>query len=175
MLVTFTTINERQWGTWERLRLFTGSSIELMAGKIVSPVLISLGQFTLLFLLANLLFDFNVESPGVLIVVSMALTICIVTMGIMTAAICKTLPQANVLSNLAVVGFGTVGGAFLPLDVLPGWAQGVAPATPAYWAMKGYSAAVLPGAGDVNWEAACGVLLLFSVFFALVAAWRFRV
>ncbi|MGA8726915.1 MAG: ABC transporter permease [Acidimicrobiales bacterium] len=174
-IIAFSAINERTWGTWEQLRMFTSHSYEILAGKIISPMLLCLGQIALLFALAMVLFGLTISSYGVLVAVSVCLCACIVTMGLATAGVCRTLPQANIISNLAVVGFGCLGGAFLPLHVLPGWAQAVAPVTPTYWAMRGYSVSLLPSNNSPSWAWSCAVLLAFSVTFAAVAAWTFRI
>lgn len=51
-----------------------------------------------------------------------------------------------------------------PIAVLPGWARAVAPATPSYWAMRGFPEVALPIA----------VLLGIATIFTVVAGLRFR-
>ena len=43
--------------------------------------------------------------------------------------------------------FGAIGGALVPLSVLPQWAKTIAPLTPTYWAMRGFRSVILDGAG----------------------------
>ena len=59
--------------------------------------------------------------------------------GVMITALCRTLQQANALAFGGLVLFGAIGGALVPINVLPRWARAVAPATPTYWAMRGFS------------------------------------
>ena len=78
--------------------------------------------------------------------------------------LCRTAQQANSFGYLGMVLFGAIGGAFVPLDLLPGWARAIAPASPGYWAMHAMRAAFT---GDVR-AALVGWLALAG--FAIAAA-----
>jgi ABC-2 type transport system permease protein len=174
-VVAFGIFAEHGWGTWDRLRMLTRSPAEIVVGKIIAPTIICLCQFGLLFLVGVLLFDLHVQAIGVLGIVSVAAAACIVSMGMAAAGMCQSAQQVNVIANIAIVGFGTLGGAMLPLRVLPSWARALAPATPAYWGMKGFGAAVDPATGHGDWVTPVLALVAFSLVFSLLAAWRFSV
>jgi len=55
-----------------------------------------------------------------------------------------------------------------------GWARAVAPATPSYWAMRGFRSVILDGDGIGDVVAPVVALLAFAAVFALIAAVRFR-
>ena len=67
-----------------------------------------------------------------------------------------------------------IGGALVPVSALPGWAQAIAPATPAYWAMSGFRSLILEGAGVGAVLTAVVVLLAFAGGCAALAIFRFR-
>jgi ABC-2 type transport system permease protein len=73
-----------------------------------------------------------------------------------------------------MVLFGAIGGAFVPINVLRGWARAIAPVTPTYWAMRGMRSVVLDGAGLGAIMAPVAVLLGMSALFAVIALQRFR-
>ncbi len=63
-----------------------------------------------------------------------------------------------------------LGGALVPLAVLPGWAQAAAPASPGYWAMSALRAALRGEAAPTLRAAA--ILLAVAAVTAGLAAWR---
>ena len=68
-------------------------------------------------------------------------------LGVAATALSRTAQQANAFAFTGMVLFGAIGGAFVPFNVLPGWAQAIAPVTPTYWAMRGMRSVVLDGQG----------------------------
>jgi ABC-2 type transport system permease protein len=103
-----------------------------------------------------------------------AFSICLVFLGVCVTALCRTAQQAGAFAYLGMVLFGAIGGAFVPIDLLPTWARVVAPATPTYWAMRGMRSVVLDGRGVGSIALPSAVLLGMSVVFALVALRRLR-
>ncbi len=67
-----------------------------------------------------------------------------------------------------------IGGAVTPVSMLPGWAQAIAPATPAYWAMKGFTKVSIEGGSIADVFGPVSVLCGFSLVFVVIAAMRFR-
>src|SRR5437868_9051419 len=51
--------------------------------------------------------------------------------------------QLNAFSNLGAMVLAGVGGALAPTSALPSWARTLAPATPSYWAMRGFRQVIL--------------------------------
>ena len=66
-------------------------------------------------------------------------------------------------------------GVFLPVEFLPGWAQAIAPFTPAYWAMEGFREVTLRSGGLADVAVPLLVLAGFTVAFAVIAVVRFQV
>lgn len=59
------------------------------------------------------------RSPSRLIV---AFAICLVFLGVAVTALCRTAQQTGAFTYLGMVLFGAIGGAFVPFNLLPGWA-----------------------------------------------------
>jgi ABC-2 type transport system permease protein len=173
--VGFAFFREHGWATWDRLRASAATPTELMAGKVV-PALLMLGvQLGTLFGLGALLFGLEVrgEIAGLLLV-SASLALALVALGLAMVAICRTVVQFNAFANLGALVFAGLGGALTPVTALPDWARAIAPATPSYWAMEGYTDVILGGAGVSDVLRPVAVLLSFAAAFTIVAAWRFR-
>jgi ABC-2 type transport system permease protein len=73
-----------------------------------------------------------------------------------------------------MVLFGAIGGAFVPINLLPTWAKTIAPVTPTYWAMRGLRSVILDGRGLGATVAPSGILLAMAILFAVIALRRLR-
>jgi len=171
----FAIFREHSWATWERLRASGLSTFELMLGKAVGPVLVLALQFTVMLAGGAALFDLHLAgSVWAFVAVSVALAVMELTLGYALLAICRSVLQLNAITNLGAMLLSGLGGAVTPLFLLPQWAQDIAPVTPAYWAMKGYTEVTILGGGLSEVATPVLVLLAYSVAFVAVAAWRFR-
>jgi ABC-2 type transport system permease protein len=172
----FAVFREHGWCTWDRLRASSLSTADLLIGKAITPMLSLAIQLTVMLGGGALLFDLHVAGPmSALVAVALALAVMEVALGFMLLAICRSVLQLNAATNVGAMFLGGLGGAVTPVDSLPGWAQAIAPFTPTYWAMQGFTDVILGGAGISQLGAPLGVLGAFSLAFVAVAAMRFRV
>jgi ABC-2 type transport system permease protein len=167
--------NEHQWGTWSRLRASHAGATEIVLGKILPGAALMLVQMAALFAAGVLLFGLRVSGSaaglGVMMLASIGL---LVALSMLYTAILTTANQMNAAVNLGAMVLGGLGGAFAPVDALPGWAQAIAPASPAYWMLQGFRAVILDG-GDVGATLGpAAVTLAFALVAAVIAIWRFR-
>jgi ABC-2 type transport system permease protein len=109
------------------------------------------------------------------VLVSGALLACVVTLGVAMTAIARTLQQVSAMGYLGATLFGAIGGALVPFSTLPGWVRAIAPATPQYWAMRGYNAMILDGRGFGAAIRPALMLLAYAAVFVAIALARFRV
>lgn len=175
--VAFSVFREHGWKTWDRLRASAITPRQLLAGFgvpwIVIHTIYQLVLFGVGFALIGL--RFNGGSPVAMMLVIVALACCLIALVLLITSTLRTANQVNMVTNLGAMVMGGIGGAFVPLEQLPGWAQTIAPATPVYWAMQAHRSVFLEqgGVGDV----AVPVAVLFGA--AAVVAWlasiRFRV
>lgn len=171
----FGVFREHGWATWDRLRASQLSTPELMVGKAVTPILVLALQLSVMLGAGALLFGLELRgSLPAFVVVAAALAVMEVTLGFALLAVCRSVLQLNAITNLGAMLLGGLGGAVTPVFLLPGWVQAIAPATPAYWAMKGFTRVTVDGGGIADVAAPVGVLLVFSAGFTLVAAISFR-
>lgn len=171
----FAFFREHGWNTWDRLRASWATPTEIMLGKLVVPTVLSVLQIVVLFLLGHVLYGLHVSgSIAALAMVSGGLVVCLLALALMLVAISRTIQQVNAAANIGGLVFAGFGGSFTPLSLLPHWARTVAPATPGYWAMRGFRNVILDGAGIGAALPGTAVLLAFAAGFAVVAAFRFR-
>jgi ABC-2 type transport system permease protein len=174
-LVTLAFFAEHGWGTWERLRATPASSLEIVIGKALPRIGVGIVELVLILVAGVVLFDLDVQgAPAALLPLIVAFSVCLVLLGVAATALSRTAQQASAFAFTGMVLFGAIGGAFVPFNVLPGWAQTIAPVTPTYWAMRGMRSVVLDGQGLAAVYAPIAVLLGMSALFALIALMRFR-
>ncbi|HUP85544.1 MAG TPA: ABC transporter permease, partial [Acidimicrobiales bacterium] len=102
--IGFSFFAERQWNTWERLRASPATNVEILVGKVVPAVLLCLVQQASLFSAGYVLFGMRVRGSVLgLVLVSLALTICLVAVGVLCAATFRTQQQLNAISNLGAM------------------------------------------------------------------------
>lgn len=167
---------EHGWGTWDRLRASQLSTAEILVAKSITPGLILLFQLVVLLVGGTLLLDLNVRgSLAAFAAVAAALALVQMAFSFMLLALCHSVMELNGITVAAALLLGGLSGAFTPVEFLPSWARVAAPATPAYWAMRGFRSVLLDGQGLAAIALPTAVLLAFASAFAIAAARRFRV
>jgi ABC-2 type transport system permease protein len=174
-LITFSFFAEHAWSTWERLRASQATSLEIVLGKMLPRAAMGLLQFLVLLVAGVAVFGLHIRGDAAALVpLVITFSTCLVLLGVAVTALCRTAEQANSFGYGGMVLFGAIGGAFVPIDVLPHWARTIAPATPTYWAMRGLRSVVLDGRGFGAVALPSAVLLAMAVACGLVATWRLR-
>lgn len=100
---------------------------------------------------------------------------CIISLVLLASASFRTINQVNAFQNVGAMALGGLGGALVPLEQLPGWAQAIAPATPQYWAMTGFRRIFLESGGPRDVLVPFAVLMGIATVLGLLAVRRFRV
>lgn len=174
--IAFGVFREHGWNTWPRLRASPARPVEIMSGKAVVPLVTVIVQLSVLFAAGAALFGLRpTGSYAAIAVVGVALAACLVALGFVLLAVCRTILQLNAAVNLGAVVMAGLGGCLTPMATLPQWARAVAPATPSYWAMRGLRSAIVDGAGVGGVAMPVAVLIGFAALFAVLGALRFRV
>jgi ABC-2 type transport system permease protein len=174
-LITFTFFAEHSWATWDRLRASAASSLEIVVGKALPRVVVGVLEFVVILSVGVVAFDLHVRGSALAFVPLVTVfALCLVLLGVAVTAVSRTAQQASSFGFLGMVLFGAIGGAFVPFNLLPAWAQAVAPCTPTYWAMRGMNSVILDGQGVGGVLAPTGVLLGMGALFTAIAITRFR-
>lgn len=174
--VGFALYREHGWKTWDRLRASAAPSSSMLVGFALPWTIIHIGYQLALFVAGGLALGlrFNGGSPFALMLVSLGYAACIVSLVLLVSASFRTINQVNAFQNVGAMALGGLGGALVPLEQLPGWAQAIAPATPQYWAMTGFRRVFLESGGVGDVVVPFLVLLGAALVIGLLAARRFR-
>ena len=182
MFATFTMVGgavvlleERQAGTLRRLLVMPIRKSTILLGKLLGILVSGIIQTLILILFGALAFGVPWGSaPLALAVMVVAFALAITALGLMFAALTKTLAQANALSTIVVLSIAALGGAWWPLDIVPGWMQTLGRLSPISWAMDGFHDIITRGLGVTAVLPEAGILLAFTAVFLAVGVWRFR-
>jgi ABC-2 type transport system permease protein len=91
-------------------------------------------------------------------------------MGAAIGVLARSLSEMSVIYDVGGMILSSLGGALVPLSAMPGWVRHIAPASPGYWAVSAFKAALAADAtGTLR---ACAVLAGFAAAFGLLAAVR---
>jgi ABC-2 type transport system permease protein len=174
-LITVSFFAEYAWGTWDRLRASAATSLEIVLGKAIPRVVMTVAQFAVVVGAGLLFFGLDIRgSAAALIPLVVMFAVCLVLLGVAVTAVCHTAQQAQAFAVVGMVLFGAIGGALVPFSVLPHWARVVAPVTPTYWAMRGFTSVILDGRGLGGVEAPIAALAAMALAFGVLALRRLR-
>ncbi|SDH49219.1 ABC-2 type transport system permease protein [Actinokineospora alba] len=172
--VGFVFYRDHGWNTWDR---YLGADLPLWAlvlGKLLVPFALLAAQAAALLAAGVALFGLRVE--GSWLAVSLVLVcylLCLVALAFLGVTLCRTIMQLTTVGNVLALVFSGVGGALVPLSVLPVWLQPLAPAVPSYWAVRGLQSAFT--GGDLGSVAVPALALLgFTAGFVVAAVLVFR-
>lgn len=171
----FTFFREHGWHTWDRLRASQATTPDIMVGKLAPTLIIAIIQMFALFALGVVLFDLVVSgSWAALSMIVVGFSLAMLSFGMAITSLSRTSVQLNTYVNLAGIVFAGMGGALVPIVVLPDWVQTAGRFTPTYWAMDGFLDVILEGAGISRVTVPTLILLVFTAVFTAVSAIRFR-
>jgi ABC-2 type transport system permease protein len=146
---------------------------EVILGKSIPLVVLFLLQQAILLVLGRVFwgmpFRGSVIEAVVLIVVLVAVE---VAFGMLLVTICSTINQVAVFSYLGALLLAGFGGALTPVSQLPRWVQHIAPASPVYWALKGFG--VVVAGTSASFLKSVVVLLAFAAGAGALTLWRYR-
>lgn len=185
MLVTFALVSilngaivliiEREQGTLRRLLVMPMRQSAILAGKLLAIFVAGLLQAAILILVGQAAFGVNWgQAPLALVLLLLAFSFAITSLGMLIAGVARTYAQANALANILMYSVAALGGAWWPIEVTPAWMQQIAQITPTYWAMQGFSDIITRGLGVGAILPEVAALAAFGAVFLGVGVWRFR-
>ena len=136
-------LNERTWRTWDRLRSSPAGFGEILAGKALPVYLVILVQQALLFGVSAAAFGLRPQAGwATLAGCAAAWSACVLLLGSGAATLARTPAQLSAAGDIFALLTTVLGGALVPVALLPGWLRVIAPASPGYWALAAYRCAL---------------------------------
>lgn len=167
-------VAERKHGTLVRLRAAPLTRGQILLGKLLPCLLISLLQGFFLLGAGRLVLNMSWGArPELLIPLVASTSVAAVGLSVLVASVARTETQVAVYGTLLVLLLGGISGSLLPRELMPEQMKAVSLITPHAWALDAYSQLLASPTPDVGavWLS-CAVLLAFGSAFTLLAWWR---
>lgn len=162
---------ERYYRTLDRIRTTPTSGAEILLGKLAPLYVVLVTQQVVLLGYAVVVLGLDL-GPNPLLVVIMIL-VWSATLLAAAAAVgltVRTNGQLDAAKDLGAITLSTLGGALVPIALLPAAVEVAAYGSPAYWAISGFRNAF---DGHVSAVASrLGVLLALAAVLGAYASWR---
>lgn len=171
-------VAERRHGTMTRLRAAPLTRGQILLGKLIPCLAVSVFQGAFLLLAGKLVFGMSWGAePWLLIPVVLSTSLAAVGMAMLVAGLARTETQVAVYGTLLVLVLAGVSGSLMPRDLMPDAMKEFSRITPHAWALDAYQQVLHPDMADIEtavvWQAS-GVLSAFGLGFLLLAWWRMR-
>lgn len=133
-------IDERDWGTLDRLRAMPMGVGAIVGGKLVSRFLVGCVQMVLLLAVGWLAFGVSLgPAPWALLLPVVGIVFAGTTFGLVVAAVAPGRDSVLPVGSIVIVTMAAVGGCWWPIDLEPRWMRSVALAFPTTWAMEAFN------------------------------------
>jgi ABC-2 type transport system permease protein len=168
-------MRDRETGIWSRMRASPVSPWVLLLGRLAGSAVLSLLTYLVVFAAGAAIFGFRINGSylGFLLVAS-GLAVFVAATGLFIAALGKTEAQSRRLSILVILVMLMLGGAWVPVFLLPKWIQTISLLTPVRWAVDGIDAMTWKGEGFTSALLPFAILVFFGVVLAVFAGSKFR-
>ena len=170
-----TLLEERENKTLARLMSAPLSKFHIISGKMLGLMITGILQMTIMIMAGRILF--NVEwgrNLPALFLIIIALSFASTGFGLMLSSLSKSKGQAEAVGVLSVIVMSMLGGSWWPVEILPSTMQTVAKLVPAGWAMEGFVAVIMRGAGVSEVLLPFGVMMGFGILFVTIGISFFK-
>jgi ABC-type multidrug transport system permease subunit len=139
-------IDERDWGTLERLRVSGAPIPGMLVGKLMARFLIGFVQMVVLFAVGWLLFGISLgRSAPMLLLPAAAISFAAAAFGLVIACIARTRDSVLPIGSVAAMAMSAIGGCWWPLDFEPAWMRSLAQWVPTTWTMQAFNDLMIRG------------------------------
>jgi ABC-2 type transport system permease protein len=164
-------LSERTWRTWSWQRATPATTVEMLLGKVIPLLGVLLVQQALVLVTGYAVFGLRpAGGPVLLLVAALSWAACILSCGLLAATFARSNNQLSSITDLTGLLLSSVGGALVPVALMPHWLRVVSPFSPAHWGVQALQGAVLGRTGSVLGAAA--VLVGLALLIGTVACWR---
>ena len=187
MIVGWVFVAERRQGTLKRLSAAPVSRAQILLGKLLPCLLISVAQGMILLIVGKLALGMRWGpehwSLGQQIMwlfpVVLATSVAASGLAMLVAVLARSEVQVAIYGAVPVLVLALIGGCVLPREMMPERTQQLTLLSPLGWAMNAYRELLVPdGTADPNLDIivrGCLVLTGFGIGFVLLAWWALRV
>lgn len=156
-------VTERVRGTFIRLQVSPMSRGQILAGKATAAFLAIVGVLSLLLALGVVVFGVRPVSWPSLVAAVVCVAVAFVGIILMLASMLKTEHAVGGIGPAVMMPLFLLGGAMIPLMVMPAWMLTVSRVSPVTWAILAFEGAIWRGFGPLEMLLPCGILLAVGV------------
>jgi len=169
-------ISERKLGTLRRMQVTRVSPVQLLWGKTLPFLFVSLAQSILLFLSGKLMFGMSWGTyPLMLLPVILTTSVSATGLGLLLATMVRTESQVSSYSTALVIILAGISGCYMPRDWLPELMKTVSLGTPHAWALIAYQELLTHKNPDMRTVMECCSILAAMGMVCFASGWlRFR-
>jgi ABC-2 type transport system permease protein len=169
-------VTERKNGTWRRLLAAPVPRWKALVGTLVPYFVVGVLQLTFLFTIGAVGFGMKIAgSIPALVVLSLSVVYCAVSLGLLFAAIGGSEKALGGVGSVVLLVMGMLGGCMVPRLVMPAFMKTLGLGVPHSWALEGYYAVLVrEGTGLAQIAPQIGALCAFGTAFALLGLLLFR-
>lgn len=133
-------IDERDWGTLQRLSVSGASIRSVLVGKLGCRFIVGLCQMAVLLAVGWGLFGISLgRTPAMLALPTAAISFAAVAFSLLIACVARTHDSVMAIGAVAAMVMSAIGGCWWPLDFEPAWIHAFAQLLPTTWTMEAYN------------------------------------
>jgi ABC-2 type transport system permease protein len=135
-IVGTSVLSERTWHTWDRLRVTPVTAAELLAGKALPVFGVLVVQQAVLLVFGR--YAVGMPAPASVWLLGFAVvvwSVALLAIGMAVATLVRSHGELSAVCDVGALAVSGLGGALVPVALLPGWLHAAAPVSPGYWAM----------------------------------------
>jgi len=152
-------VSERTGGTLRRLRVAPISRSDVLLGKGLACFLAAIAVSALLILIGVLLFGVQPENWPLLALGVASAGVCFTGIMMLLSVLGRSEQAAAGIGWAVLLVLGMLGGAMVPLFIMPAWMQSMASFSPVKWAILAVEGPLWRGFGIDQMLIPCGILL----------------
>lgn len=163
-------VQERTRGTLIRLRMSPARVHAILAGKALACFLTCLAVAVAVYLIARFVFDLRPNSHALLALAVLCVAFCFSGIMMCLACLGRTEASAGGVGWAIMLVFAMLGGAMVPLMMMPAWMQTAGSISPVKWAIYAMEGAVWRGFSPAEMATPCLILIAIGAVAFLVGA-----
>ena len=133
-------LDEREWGTLERLRAMPLSLAHVLIAKLLSRFVVGVVQMGVLLAFGRVAFGISLgPQPWALLLPVVGIVFAGTAFGLVVAGVASSREAVLPVGSMVIVTMAAVGGCWWPIDLEPRWMRTVALAFPTTWAMEAFN------------------------------------
>jgi ABC-type transport system involved in cytochrome c biogenesis permease component len=168
-------LDERDWGTLDRLRTLPIARSNVLVGKLLARFAIGVVQMMVLLAVGRLAFGISLgPQPVLLLLPTIGIVFAGCAFGLVVAAVAPTREAVLPLGSIVIVTMAAVGGCWWPIDLEPRWMRNVALAFPTTWAMDAFNDLMIRRRGIEAALRPTAVLLSYGLVYLIIGVTLFR-